>query len=64
MRIGTNHFLNSFEARQYYRPYGYDAQDVQEMIDDGTICLGRPELEEGDILILDRDGRYHIDKRD
>ena len=62
IRIGTCHFASYQLAVQYYGAYlplG-TADLTRTKIKDGVICIGRPDLKEGEMVELDGDGRYVI----
>lgn len=64
--IGTSHFVNYGAALAYYHPqYGTTTiAHVRQMMDDKVITIGRPEIEEGDVLLIDRsEGRYKIQRK-
>ena len=67
MIYGTSHFRSIFDARNYYKGYGYgDYQEtrkaVQYKLDNGEIHIGKPELKEGQKLLLNaKEGRYFIE---
>jgi hypothetical protein len=62
MRTGTSHFISRYAAEQYYRPYGYQnlKEAVQNKLDTGEICIGRPDTKPGEHTEIDTDGRYWI----
>jgi hypothetical protein len=57
IRTGTHHFKSVAAA---YRYYGKDT--AQQKLDEGAIAIGRPTLKEGQRLLIDGDGRYHIEE--
>lgn len=65
IRIGTSYFMNWASAVRYYKDYGYDRNEVDSMIAEGQIHLGKPLLKPGEILeVIEREGRYAIVTRD
>jgi hypothetical protein len=66
--VGTSHFVNFTKACDYYRNEGNDELTpaqletlVREKIADGSIALGKPEIEVGQTLLLTDDNtRYAI----
>ena len=60
MLIGTSHFVSLMDAIRYYRPYGFDASDVERKIADGEIHIGPPETGKGRLLTIDCGMRYAI----
>lgn len=60
-RYGTNHFTATRCALAYYRGQGYDAEEVQEKLEDGEIVIGRPQAKPGQSVKIDSDGRYWIE---
>lgn len=60
--LGTSHFVSEKAAQRYYKPYGYEAEDVREMIANGSINIGEPDfLKPGEVLVkLDNGTRYGI----
>lgn len=62
MRIGTCHFVSREHAIRYYRPYGNTSLDIDEMIENGSILIGKPKLKPGEKLYVIDDGcRYAIE---
>lgn len=59
-RIGTNHFATHGQVGAYYFNYGFSWKDWQEKIKNGEVCVGKPEIKEGETLKIDKDGRYWI----
>ena len=61
-RVGTNCFVSRAAAYAYYALYGHDEADVDAKIASGAIYIGTAHLRmrEGDRLVRDKDGRYHI----
>lgn len=58
---GTSYFVNFASAVRYYKPYGYDKQGVHGLKVAGLIHLGKPELKEGEkLILLDDNTRYGI----
>jgi hypothetical protein len=59
--VGTSNFVSIDAARRYYRPYGYSVADVRNMLAEGTISIGPPEVTAPDTLTVIKDeGRYAI----
>lgn len=69
MIIGTAHFVNFTKACDYYREQGNDdltpaelERYVRDMIEDGEIHIGKPDLDVGQRLLLIDDGcRYAVE---
>lgn len=65
-KTGTPNFTTLLKALIYYSPYspGASTEDilshVQAKITNGEIHIGPPNLNRGEKLIIDRNGRYHI----
>jgi hypothetical protein len=59
---GTHYFVSKAAAVKYYEIYGSDAAEVERMIRDGEIAIGRPEVPNGCRLLKDEDGRFHIEE--
>ena len=57
--VGKEYFDQLWAAHAYYAALGYDAQDVNAMIDDGTVKIGRPHR----AVRLDQDGRWWVKYR-
>jgi hypothetical protein len=62
MKRGTAHFRTLRDAELYYDNYGFEPADVREKIERGEVSLGAPDVSEGESLVLDTDGRYHIEE--
>ena len=66
--IGTSYFVSMAKAVRYYRDYEGDdrsraALAVDRKIADGSIHIGQPPLQDGDILrIIDNGCRYAIER--
>ncbi|OQX10477.1 MAG: hypothetical protein BWK73_20020 [Thiothrix lacustris] len=59
--IGTAHFVSKVAANRYYKPYGFNAADVQRKLDDGDIKLDKPALCIGQTLqLIDEGTRYAV----
>ena len=56
---GTSHFVRRADAIEYYRPYGYSTQDVNEKLMAGEIHLGPPPLKRGETLTTVDDGKRY-----
>ena len=65
MEIGTPHFSSVKRAKEYYRPYGVSARDVYRKMQEGEICVGRPDPYGPDwvITLNEAEGRYYQRKR-
>lgn len=62
MRTGTHHFINEDAAVRYYKPYGFDRQDVQRKAVEGEIAYGKPTVRPGErIVLIDGNTRYAIE---
>lgn len=53
--IGTANFRSEREARRAY------PNDYLQAIHEGRIAVGKPEVKPGQRLLVDEDGRYHIE---
>lgn len=61
IRIGTAYFLTMGSAARYYRPLDYSRSDVEQMVTDGTIHIGRPPLKPGEQLqTIDGGARWAV----
>jgi hypothetical protein len=63
MIIGTSAFVSKAAAIRYYRPYGFNAKDVQAKLDHAEIFIGKPphNPENGErVILLGDEGRYGI----
>lgn len=58
--FGTSHFASFRGAVTYYKACGLRPVDVQGKLLAGEIALGVPTTKPGDVVRVDRDGRYHI----
>jgi hypothetical protein len=56
MRWGTAYFRTIADAINYY---GKEAASYK--LKNGEIFTGQPELKQGEKLLIDEDGRYHIE---
>lgn len=54
-RIGTGNWRSEREARRAY-PLDYDLA-----LFEGRVVIGKPNLKPGDRLLVDKQGRYHIE---
>lgn len=54
-RIGTANWRSEAEAR---RAYVFDYADA---IKEGRIVIGAPDIKPGERLLVDQQGRYHIE---
>lgn len=67
--VGTEHFKSLAHAILYYEPY-FEGTYLQrkkfvvEKILKGEISLGRPEVKEGERLLVNSEGRYVIETPD
>ena len=59
-RRGSNHFLSFGHAAAYYSAYGYNAAEVRGKIAAGEIAIGNPEINPGERLEVNNEGRYII----
>lgn len=55
IRTGTSHYRSEREARAAY-PLTYEDAMLE-----GRIQIGKPTLKPGETLLVDEDGRYHIE---
>jgi hypothetical protein len=55
IRTGTSHYRSEQEARRAY-PFDYLLA-----IHERRIQIGKPPLKPGETLLVDKDGRYHIE---
>ena len=62
IRWGTPNFVSLEAAVKYYATYGEDREDVEYKIENKIIFIGKPELRKGDTLVIDEDGRYHLEE--
>lgn len=62
MKYGTPYFKSFEAAMRYYDTYGYSAEDVVNMLDDGDILIGKPQIPPGARLSLEA-GRYIVEER-
>ncbi len=61
MIVGTSYFKSFRAAVRYYKPYGFDAEAVQQKLDEGEIHIGEPPTKQGDSLqLIDGGTRYQI----
>ena len=59
--MGTNHFVSIEKARDYYFSQGYDEESFQQKLNEKEIVIGKPELKEGEVLMVNPyEGRYFI----
>ena len=64
MIYGTPYFINKQAAIRYYKEYGYSdiKATIERKLADVEIHLGRPELKEGENLLINhKEGRYFIE---
>jgi hypothetical protein len=63
MRVGTNQFRTFEAAVSYYEAYGFSREDVaRKRMAGEIICGGRcPQVKAGERVLIDSDGRYHIE---
>ena len=55
-QIGTHHFINLKAVKSYY-----GKAEALIKLAEGGVCIGKPELKEGQKLFIDRsEGRYFI----
>ena len=55
---GTSNFRSFADAYNYYRPYGWDANEVNRKVSDGEIHIGRAKnLGNNETFSWDKDGR-------
>jgi hypothetical protein len=61
MVTGTAYFVSFKSAVRYYRGYGFAEPDVKRKLDLGEFHIGKPEIKDGERLVLLDDGaRYGI----
>ncbi len=61
---GTAYFISQVAAHTYYKKYDFSPQEVAEKLKQGEIHVGKPKLEKGELLQINRDeGRYFIKGR-
>ena len=54
---GTHHFINLKAVENYY-----GKTEAKTKLAEGAICIGKPEIKEGQKLFIDRaEGRYFIE---
>lgn len=60
--IWTENFVSKEAALRYYGAQGNVAmEDIEKKVSDGSIKIGKPELKEGEsLLLLDGGARYGI----
>ena len=65
-RIGTNHFVSLWAAKQYYRRQGEDRPltVAREKLALGEIQIGTPEIADDETLYLDTDNRWFIERKE
>lgn len=56
IRTGTAHYANERAARDAY------CWDFEGALAEGRIAIGRPVLKPGQRLLIDTNGRYHIEE--
>ena len=57
-RTGTHHYRNLADVRRAY-PANYE-----QKLAEGSIAIGQPLIKPGDRLLVDTEGRYHIESED
>lgn len=55
IRIGTSHYRSISEAKRAY------CWSYEEAIKEGRISVGKPDIKEGERLLVDTEGRYFIE---
>ena len=58
MRIGTSNYRSLAELKAAY------CWDWQEAIQEGRVSVGKPPTKEGERLLVDSTGRYHIEVKE
>ena len=53
---GTHHYQSHYHAVKAYGPH-----EVREALEEGRIEVGKPYVPPGDRLLVDKEGRYHIE---
>lgn len=63
MKTGTCHFWTLDHAIRYYAKQEISKEEVLNKWRDLAICIGRPDLKEGESYSIDSDGRYWIEEK-
>lgn len=60
--LATNHFVSRVHADVYYMQYKPNSllEYVNYLLETGSIKIGKPEIEEGQSLKVNHEGRYEI----
>ncbi len=61
MKYATDNFVNRQSAIHHYSKDGYEEEDIDEMITNGAITIGKPKVED-DEYITTENGRYFINE--
>jgi len=59
-RYGTSNFVSLQAAIDYYKPYGYTADEVVNKLDANEISLGPPTTPATAAVHINEDGRYWV----
>lgn len=59
--FGTSYFVSRPAAIRYYSNYGYESADIDRMLADGSIHIGRPPHDPRErLIVIDSATRYAI----
>jgi len=61
-RIGLPYFKTLTDAYKYYAPLGLNCDEVAYKINRGEIHIGKPQVNAGEVLGIDLDKRYYVEK--